>query len=130
MASARIQHQVTNECVESILVVAHLIADAFRAGGKLLLCGKGASAAGCRHLATEFAGRFTKDFEPPGVPAFAPTTDTSILTAITIDCGFEDVFERQVWPLGRTSDVLITISASGNSVNVLRAVEAAHETGM
>ena len=128
--SSEIQHQVANEHVESILVVANLIAETLRAGGKLLLCGNGGSAADCQHLAAEFVSHLTKDFERPGLPALALTTDTSILTAIGNDCGFESVFERQVLTMGKTGDVLVGISTSGNSVNVLRAVEAARKTGM
>ena len=129
-AIAEIQHQVANACADSILAVANLISDVFRAGGKLLLCGNGGSAADCQHMAAEFVGRLTKDFERSGLPAFALTTDTSILTALANDCGFDGVFERQVRTLGRAGDVLIGISTSGNSVNVLRALEAARETGM
>jgi phosphoheptose isomerase len=130
LASAEIQRRVANECVGSILEAASIIFDSFRAGGKILLCGNGGSAADCQHMAAEFVGRLTKDFERPGLPAYALTTDTSILTAIANDCGFEGVFERQIRTLGRTGDVLIGISTSGNSTNVLRAVEAAREMGM
>jgi len=76
-------------------------------------------------MAGEFVSRLTKDFERPGLPAIALTTDTSFLTAFANDCGFEGVFERQVQALGKAGDVLIGISTSGNSTNVIRAVEAA-----
>jgi D-sedoheptulose 7-phosphate isomerase len=130
LKSAEIQHQVAEKCVDSILEVADLIADTFRSGGKVLLCGNGGSAADCQHMAAEFVGRLTKDFDRPGLPAIALTTDTSILTAFANDCGYEGVFERQVRALGKAGDVLVGISTSGNSVNVLRATEAAREIGM
>jgi D-sedoheptulose 7-phosphate isomerase len=76
-------------------------------------------------MATELVSQFRKGFERPGLPAIALTTDTSFLTAFANDCGFDGVFERQVRTLGRPGDVLIAISTSGNSVNVIRAVEAA-----
>ena len=106
------------------------MADTFRSGGKVLLCGNGGSAADCQHMATEFVSRLSKEFERPGLPAIALTTDTSFLTAFTNDCGFEGVFARQVQALGRPGDVLIGISTSGNSPNVIRAVEAARAAKM
>ena len=125
LESAETKRQIAEKCVDSILAAAHLIADAFRSGGKLLLCGNGGSAADCQHMAAEFVSRLTIDFERPGLPAVALTTDTSFLTAFTNDCGFEGVFERQVQALGKPGDVLIGISTSGNSTNVIRAVQAA-----
>jgi len=96
----------------------------------VLLCGNGGSAADCQHVAAELVSRLTRDSERPGLPAIALTTDTSFLTAYANDCGFEGVFARQVEALGRPGDVLIGISTSGNSPNVLRAVELAREKGM
>jgi phosphoheptose isomerase len=122
---AQIQHRVAEKCLESIVVASQLVADTFRSGGKVLLCGNGGSAADCQHIAAELVSRLTKDFDRPGLPAIALTTDTSILTAIANDDGFEGVFERQVRALGRAGDVVVGISTSGNSVNVLRAVQAA-----
>ena len=81
-------------------------------------------------MAAEFVSRLTKDFERPGLPAIALTTDTSFLTAYANDCGFEGVFTRQVQALGRPGDVLIGISTSGNSTNVIQAVELARTIGM
>jgi D-sedoheptulose 7-phosphate isomerase len=124
------KRQVAEECLEAILAAADLIADTFQSGGKVLLCGNGGSAADCQHMAAEFVSRLTKEFERPGLPAVALTTDTSFLTAFTNDCGFEGVFERQVQALGKPRDVLIGISTSGNSPNVIRAVEAAHAADM
>lgn len=126
LESARTKHRTANECQEAIVCAAEMIADAFRAGGKLLLCGNGGSAADCQHLATEFVSRLTLEFDRPGLPAIALTTDTSFLTAFANDCGYDGVFARQVHTLGRPGDVLIAISTSGNSLNVMRAVETAN----
>lgn len=95
---------------------------------KILLCGNGGSAADSQHIAAEFVGRFVK--ERCGLPAIALTTDTSILTAIGNDYGYNEVFRRQVEALGRKGDVLIGISTSGNSVNVVKAFEQAVKQGI
>jgi D-sedoheptulose 7-phosphate isomerase len=130
LESAEIKRQVAEECLHSILAAADLIAETFRSGGKVLLCGNGGSAADCQHMAAELVSRLTKDFERPGLPAIALTTDTSFLTAYANDCGFEGIFERQVQALGKPADVLIGISTSGNSPNVIRAAEAAQAASM
>jgi len=121
---------VAEKCLDSILAAAHLIADTFRSGGKVLLCGNGGSAADCQHMAAEFVSRLATDFERPGLPAIALATDTSFLTAFANDFGFEGLFERQVQVLGKPRDALIGISTSGNSTNVIRAVEAARAADM
>lgn len=128
--SADVKHQVASTCSEAILAAADLIAESFQLGGKLLICGNGGSAADSQHLAAEFVSRLTKDFNRPGLPAIALTTDTSFLTAYANDYDFEGVFARQVEALGRPEDVLIGISTSGNSENVVRAVRIAQEAGM
>lgn len=97
-------------------------------GGKLLLCGNGGSAADAQHLAAEFLSRFSSDRRP--LPAIALTTDTSVLTAIGNDYGFEHLFERQVRGLGRPNDVVLAISTSGSSPNVLAALRAARSIGI
>jgi len=125
LEGAEVDRRVSDECAESILTAANLIAETFRSGAKLLLCGNGGSAADCQHMATEFVSRLTKDFERPGLPAIALTTDTSFLTAFSNDIGFEGAFERQVQALGKPGNLLIGISTSGNSINVIRAIEAA-----
>lgn len=94
--SAEIKRQIAVKCSNSILNAAELIAETFRSGGKVLLCGNGGSAADCQHMAAEFVSRFTKNFDRPALPAVALTTDTSFLSAFSNDCGFEGVFERQV----------------------------------
>ncbi len=104
------------------------IEQSFRAGGKLLLCGNGGSAGDAQHIAGEFLSRLMYDRAP--LPAVALTTDTSVLTAIGNDYGYDQVFERQVRGLGRAGDVLIGLSTSGASPNVLRAFAAARAQGV
>lgn len=104
------------------------MADAVRAGRKIMFCGNGGSAADSQHLAAEFTGRFVKD-RPP-LAALALTTDSSALTCIANDYAFQDVFARQVIALGRAGDCLVGISTSGNSENVLRAFGAAKQIGI
>ena len=128
--SADTKRRSAEACDEAIVAAADLVAQAFRGGGKVLLCGNGGSAADCQHMATEFVSRLTKSFERPGLPAIALTTDTSFLTAFANDCGFDGVFERQVQALGRPGDVLIGISTSGNSPNVVLAVKHARGAGL
>lgn len=104
---------------------AAIITESFRGGGKLLLCGNGGSAADCQHVAAEFVNRLNKDRERRALPALALTTDTSCLTAYANDYGFEGVYARQVEAFGTAGDVLLAISTSGSSPNVLAAVDAA-----
>lgn len=129
-ASAEVKQRTAGECDEAVVAAAHVIAQAFQGDGKVLLCGNGGSAADCQHMAAEFVSRLTKDFDRPGLPAIALTTDSSFLTAFANDCGFDGVFERQVQALGRPGDVLIGISTSGNSPNVVRAVRLARARGL
>lgn len=128
--SARVKEQLVEQCSEQILDAADRITQAFRSGNKLLLCGNGGSAADCQHLAAEFTSRLTSDFVRPGLPALALTTDTSFLTAYTNDFDFEGVFARQVEVLGRPGDVLVGISTSGNSPNVVLAIKTAQRLGL
>ena len=107
---------------------AELMLEATRQGGKILFCGNGGSAADSQHLATELVSKFHHD--RPGIPALALTTDTSALTAIANDFAYDRVFARQVETLGQRHDVLVGISTSGNSNNVIMAVEAAKAKGM
>jgi D-sedoheptulose 7-phosphate isomerase len=108
--------------VESI---AALIVETYRAGGKVLLAGNGGSAADAQHIAAELVSRFS--FDRPALPAMALTTDTSILTAIGNDYGYDSLFSRQLQANARPGDVFIAISTSGNSANIVRALEAAAE---
>lgn len=112
----------------SISAIADAIARAFRDGGKLLIAGNGGSAADAQHIAGELLSRFGFDRAP--LPAVALTTDTSVLTAIGNDYGFDRVFERQVRGLGRPGDIFLALSTSGRSPNVLCALKAAREIGM
>jgi len=130
LKSIEVQKEVIEKCVDPIIVAALKVAEAFRNGNKLLICGNGGSAADAQHVASEFVSRLTKEFERPGLPAIALTTDTSFLTAYANDFGFEGVFERQVQALGEPGDVLLGISSSGNSSNVIRAVHVAQEKGL
>jgi D-sedoheptulose 7-phosphate isomerase len=124
-ASAAVKNETAERCASDISRAASAIAGAIGTGGKILLCGNGGSAADCQHMAAEFVSRLSADFERPGIAAIALTTDTSFLTAFTNDVDFEGVFARQVDTLGRPGDVLIGISTSGRSRNVIRAVESA-----
>ena len=104
------------------------IAQSLQYGGKVMFCGNGGSAADSQHLAAEFTGRFIKDRRP--LAALALSTDSSALTCIANDYSFDEVFSRQVAALGRTGDCLVGISTSGNSSNVLRALEVGREIGV
>jgi D-sedoheptulose 7-phosphate isomerase len=121
---------VRRECLDGILDAARRISASIRADGKILACGNGGSAADAQHFATEFVSTLTLDHVRPSIPAIALTTDTSLLTAVANDFGFEHVFERQVDALGRAGDVLVAISTSGNSANVVLAAERAKAAGL
>src|SRR5687767_6715618 len=105
-----------------------LLADTLRAGGKVLACGNGGSAADSQHFAAELLNRF--EMERPPLAAIALTTDTSTLTSIGNDYDFDQIFSKQVRALGHAQDVLLAISTSGNSRNVVAAIETAHEADM
>jgi len=105
-----------------------IIINAFKSGHKILLCGNGGSAADCQHMAAEFVGKFKK--ERKALPAMALSTDTSVITALTNDCGGDVIFSRQVEAHGRKGDVLIAISTSGSSLNILNAIKAAKAQGL
>jgi phosphoheptose isomerase len=113
---------------DPVLRAALTLASSIRAGGKVLVFGNGGSAADAQHFAAELVGRFER--ERPGLPAVALTTDTSALTAIANDYGYERVFARQVEALGRAGDVAVAISTSGSSPNVIAGVEAARVAGL
>ena len=127
--SVAVKQQVMAQCAGSIVDAAELIASAYRAGGKLLLCGNGGSAGDCQHMAAELMSRLRSDVERRSLPAIALTTDTSFLTAFANDYGYDDVFARQVEGLAAPHDVLLGISTSGGSVNVTRALAAAERLG-
>jgi D-sedoheptulose 7-phosphate isomerase len=113
---------------ESIAAAGQLMADALLSDGKILSCGNGGSAADAQHFSSELLNRF--EMERPGLPAIALTTDASTVTSISNDYSYEEIFSKQVRALGKPQDVLLGISTSGNSENVIRAIDAAHERGM
>jgi D-sedoheptulose 7-phosphate isomerase len=116
------------EFLATIAAIADRIARTLRDGGKLLLAGNGGSAADAQHIAAEFLSRFRFDRNP--LPAIALTTDTSVITAIGNDYGYEHLFERQIRGLGQRGDVFLAISTSGRSPNVLLGLKAARESGL
>lgn len=112
----------------SIAEAGELMSSALLNDGKILSCGNGGSAADSQHFSSELLNRF--EMERPGLPAMALTTDSSTLTSISNDYAYEEIFSKQVRALGKPEDVLLGISTSGNSENVIRAIDAAHERGM
>jgi D-sedoheptulose 7-phosphate isomerase len=128
--AAAVNDAMAESASASIAAAADLITNCFRSNGKVLLCGNGGSAADCQHMAAELVGRLTNEKDRPGLPAIALTTDTSFLTAYPNDVGFDGVFARQVQALGSPGDILIAISTSGRSRNVLTAVEEARSKGL
>ena len=109
--------------------IANILIEAFEQGRSVYICGNGGSAADAQHIAAEMVGRFQRDGRK-ALPCVAMTTDTSIITAVGNDFGFEDVFARQVEALGKPGDVLWVLSTSGKSPNIVKAVNIAHERGM
>ncbi len=128
--SSETKIKIQNECSNDILSAVDLLTKAYQNNGKLLLCGNGGSAADCQHIATELMIRLSHHINRPALPAIALTTDTSNLTAGGNDIGFENVFARNVEGLGNDGDVLLAISTSGNSPNVIKAVDTAKVKGM
>ena len=123
--AARLHEQAREASVPAAVAAAELMVAALRAGGKILVCGNGGSASDAQHFAAELVGRFER--ERRALPSLALTTDTSILTAIANDYAYDRVFARQVEALGRAGDVLLGISTSGGSHNVLEAFAAAKQ---
>jgi len=127
LSHREVMEALERELTPKMIQVAELLVDAFRNGNKLLVMGNGGSAADAQHLAGEIVGRFR--LERPGLPAIALNTDTSILTAVGNDYGYEAIFRRQVEAHGQEGDVVIGISTSGSSPNVLSALRLAREKG-
>jgi D-sedoheptulose 7-phosphate isomerase len=125
--SAEVKRRVAQVLLDAIEMAAKALVVCYQNGGKVLLCGNGGSAADAQHLAGELVGRFQR--ERRAVPAIALSTDTSILTALGNDYGYDYTFARQVEAWAQPGDVLVAISTSGNSSNVLAAVEAARQRG-
>lgn len=126
--SADLKYQSAQMLSKPIAAAVHAILASVTSGGKVLACGNGGSAADAQHFAAEFVGRYER--ERPELAAVALTTDTSILTALCNDYGFSVIYSKQVRALGNPGDVLLALSTSGNSVNILSAIEAAHEREM
>jgi len=125
--SAEVKLQTATECSEAVIKVAEMIAASLKGGGKVMFCGNGGSAGDSQHLAAEFVATLDHRRPRDGLAALALTTDTSFLTAYANDFGFEGVFARQVETMGRSGDVLVAISTSGNSSNIVAACEAARK---
>ena len=130
LASVAVKQAVLGDgtLVQLITDAGQLLIRAYEAGHKLLIAGNGGSAADAQHIAAEFVGQF--NFDRPGLPALALTTDSSVMTSLSNDYGYEKVFSRQVEVHGAAGDVFLAISTSGNSANVLEAVLAAQSRGL
>ena len=126
--SAELKLRCVEVLAEPIERVARMLVDCVKGGGKILFCGNGGSASDSQHLAAEFVNRYVA--ERPAIASIALTTDTSNLTSIGNDRSFEEIFSRQVEALGRKGDVLVGITTSGKSPNVLKAFEAAKKIGV
>jgi len=126
--SGEVRARFLKENLPRFIEAIKLVSQAFERGNKLLLFGNGGSAADAQHIAAEFVNRYIID-RPP-LPAIALTTDTSILTSVSNDLAFQEIFARQVKALGKEGDVVIGLSTSGNSPNVIKAFEVAKEMGM
>jgi D-sedoheptulose 7-phosphate isomerase len=127
-AHISILKKTVNECSSEIGIITELLINCFQNHHKLLVCGNGGSAADAQHIAGEFVNRFR--FDRPGLPAIALTTDTSVLTSIGNDSSYDFIFSRQVETLASVGDVLVGISTSGTSRNILNALEAAKKKGI
>ena len=127
-ASIQIKLAAVDSLVSPIAAAAGAIAQALLDGNKIMACGNGGSAADAQHFSAEMLNRF--EMERPGLPAMALTTDSSTLTAIANDYQYAEVYAKQIRALGQEGDVLLAISTSGESHNIIHAVEAAHERGM
>ncbi len=121
--SVQVIRYINENLVDDIVQAGALMVECYQAGGKLLICGNGGSAADAQHFAAELVGRL--NYHRAALPAIALTTDTSILTAVANDYSFNDIFARQVEALGQAGDILVGLSTSGNSGNVVQAVHAA-----
>lgn len=129
-SSAAVKQEMIGACSPAIAQSAEIIISCFRQKGKVLICGNGGSAADAQHIAAEFVIRLSHDLMRPALPVISLATDSSIMTAGGNDIGFDNVFSRQVEALGLPGDVLIAISTSGNSENILRAIKTAKEKEM
>tara|TARA_B100000287_G_scaffold352905_1_gene342502 strand:- start:2154 stop:2729 length:576 start_codon:yes stop_codon:yes gene_type:complete len=122
--SIEVKKEIINYGIDLIEQASNILIDSIKSGGKILWCGNGGSAADAQHLATELMGGMT-DHDRKPIPSIALTTDSSFLTAWSNDCGFESIFSRQIQGIGNDGDVLIGISTSGNSKNIIKAIKQA-----
>lgn len=125
---AELRNKLAQDCGRMIVEAASMMTNCLQSGGKLLFFGNGGSAADAQHLAAEFVGRFVR--ERRALPVIALTTDSSILTAVGNDYGFDQIFVRQIQAFGQPNDVAVGISTSGNSPNVIAALKEARERGL
>ncbi len=128
--SAIVKEKTIHACLPQIQKVIDITAQALQNGHKILICGNGGSAADSQHIAAEFVIRLSHTLRRPAIPALALTTDSSVLTAGANDIGFENVFARQIEAFGQPGDILIGITTSGNSANILKAIETAKSKKM
>ena len=128
--SAKTKNNAIKACTDQVLKAMELIVGCIRNRGKLILCGNGGSAADAQHLAAEMVIQLSHDIERPALPAISLSTDSSVLTAGGNDIGFDNIFSRQIEALGNPEDILLVISTSGNSKNILNALSMAKEKGI
>ncbi len=128
--SIEAKQKLMHYCTDEIYNIAMKLADVIKSGNKIMLCGNGGSAADSQHIAAELVVRLRSEVNRPAIPAMALTVDTSILTAGGNDIGFDNIFARGVEAFGKPGDALIAISTSGNSENVIRAVDMAKKKGV
>jgi len=128
--SSEIKLKVLDSCYDDILKASEMVLETIKSGNKLMLCGNGGSAADSQHIATEFMIRLSHDINRKAIPAIALSTDSSNLTAGGNDIGFENIFARNIEGIGREGDLLIAISTSGNSKNIIKAVQTAKSLGV
>ncbi|MFI3278287.1 MAG: D-sedoheptulose 7-phosphate isomerase [Rikenellaceae bacterium] len=130
LSGLELRSKIASSCEMTSLIesVGRLMAQRLKSGSKILFCGNGGSAADAQHISSEFVGRFVAERRP--LPAVALTTDTSLLTAVGNDYGFEYIFSRQVQGLAQEGDILVGFSTSGNSKNVIKALEMARDMGI
>jgi len=126
--SLKVKEDFIKKNASKLIHLAEYISEAFRDGRKLMICGNGGSAADAQHLAAEFVNRF--QLERPPLPALALTTDTSIITSVANDYRYEEVFSKQIRALGVKGDILLGLSTSGKSENILSAIRTARERGL
>ena len=126
--SLKVKEKFIKECSEDLITLAKKIVSSFISDRKLMLCGNGGSAADAQHIAAEFVNRF--EMERPPLPAISLSTDTSIITCIGNDYSFNDIFTKQIKAIGLEGDILLAISTSGNSQNIISAAETAMDMGI